>query len=424
MTTPSSPIPARHFTSRHLASWRLRLAACVVVTVCVVAAVLHARPPHTLTIETGPTGGSYYIDTLAYRQFLAARGIDLLIRQTPNSLEIAGDVSSPHSGVDIGFVAQDVSDAKDASLLSLGQTELQPLFIFTSAELGRRAVLDDLRGRRIVMPPSNSASAAAAILVFDLYDITQENSSFTFMPLADAVRELQAGHFDAGVFMLAPENPVVRALASDSSLHLLPITEVKAIANHLPFLRPVELPRGIYDIADAIPPNDTPMVAAPVSVVVRADLHPYLIYSMLEAMSKVHRPPTFLGSAGEFPTPAGSELPVHPVAMEYYRSGIPWAYRALPPWLASSVNHYQLAILGIALIVILYGAANRLADTWAILWRSVAAWRGRRATPAVAQHGADFATSESRDVPRPPIGKPAPDLLPGERTLRPDATGS
>ena len=168
------------------------------------------------------------------------------------------------------------------------------------------------------MPASNSATTAAAILMFDLYDITQDNSSFTFMPLADAVHELQAGHFDAGVFMLAPENPVVRALASDLSLHLLAVSEGRAITNHLAFLRPVVLPRGIYNIADAIPPNDTPMVAAPVSVVARESLHPYLLYSLLEAMATVHRPATFLGGAGEFPTPVGSQLPVHPLAVEYY----------------------------------------------------------------------------------------------------------
>jgi TRAP-type uncharacterized transport system substrate-binding protein len=376
----------------------------VVVAACVLAALLHAWPPHVMTMETGPVGGSYYLDTLAYQRILASRGIELRIRQTPNSMEIAGDVRNPQSGVDVGFVAQDVSDPMDASLVSLGQTELQPLFIFTSADLGRRSVLDDLRGRRIVMPSSNSATTAAAILVFDLYDITPENSSFTFMPLADAVHELQAGHFDAGVFMLAPENPVVRALASDSSLHLVPISEVRAIANHLPFLRPVVLPRGIYSIADAIPPNDTPMVAAPVSVVARQGLHPYLLYSLLEAMSEVHRPATFLGGAGEFPTPAGSQLRVHPLAVEFYRFGIPWTYRVLPPWLAGAVNDYQFVALGGALLVILYLIAGWLADTFVGLSQALEGSRRRKPEHAIApQTGTRHAGEAASAVaPHPP----------------------
>jgi TRAP-type uncharacterized transport system substrate-binding protein len=379
--------------SPYSTGWRARLVACILVAACLLGAILHARPPHSLTIEAGPTGGSYYDDALSYQQFLTTYGIDLQIRQNPNSLEIVRDVANPQSGIDVGFVAQDLAELRDAPLFSLGQTEFQPLFIFASAELGRRSVLDDLRGRRIVMPSGNSATSEAAIRVFSLYDITQDNSSFTFMPLANAVKELQAGHFDAGVFMLAPENPVIRSLAGDSGLHLVPIAEVKAIANHLPFLRPVILPRGIYNIADAIPPNDTPMVAAPVGIVARAGLPPYLIYAMLDAMAKVHRPPTFLSGAGEFPTPVGSQLAVHPLAVEYYRSGTPWIYRELPSWLASAVNQYQLAILGGIVLVVLYVIALWLADAGVILWGTLARWRRRRAEQSAPRHGADSRSS-------------------------------
>ena len=107
------------------------------------------------------------------------------------------------------------------------------------------------------------------------------------------------------------------------------------MANHLPFLRHVVLPRGIYNIADAIPPYDTPLVAATVGIIIRDNLHPYLIYSLLEAMTVLHRPPTFLSGAGEFPTLAGAQLNAHPIAMDYYKSGLPWAYRDLAPWIAS-----------------------------------------------------------------------------------------
>jgi len=350
-----------------------RLVAFVVVAVGMLAAVLHARPPRELTIETGPVGGSYYQDALQYREFLAARGIDLQIRPKPNSLEILGDVADPGSGIDVGFVAQDVSGSKDAAVFTVGNIELQPLFIFASAELGRRSVIDDLRGRKIVMPPVNSATSDAAIRVFQLYDITRENSSFTFMPLADAVRDLRVGRFDAGVFMLAPENSVIRDLAADSGLRLVPIGEARAIANHLPFLRSVVLPRGIYNIADGIPPNDTIMVAAGIGIVVRNDLHPYLIYSLLDAMTAVHRGPTFLSSAGEYPAIAGSQLPVHPLATRYYRSGLPWNYRELPPWAAGVVEEYLVPVLGVLLVggicmVVMYLADGIAAVTASVVW--------------------------------------------------------
>jgi hypothetical protein len=282
------------------------------------------------------------------------------------------DVGDPGSGVDAGFIAQDVSGSKDADLFEIGQIELQPLFIFASADLGRRSTLDDLRGRKIVMPPSNSATSDAALRVFKLYDITQQNSFFTFMGLADAVKDLRAGQFDAGVFMLAPENPAIRELAGDSSLHLMHIAEGKAIGNHLPFLRPVVLPRGIYNIADSMPPSDTAMVAATVGVVVRKNLHPYLIYSLLEAMTQVHHDPTFLSNAGDYPTIAGSQLNVHPIAAQYYRTGTPATYHELAPWLASAIAEYQFVIAGLFFLIGIFIAGRYLIEMGSLVLASIA----------------------------------------------------
>ena len=208
----------------------------------------------------------------------------------------------------------------EVSIISLVQ--LQPMFVFASADLGRRSVLDDLRGRRIVTLPRNSATASAALRVFELLDINEENSSFTFLPLEDAVRELRAGKFDAGVFMLSPENKLIRAMAADTGLHMVPFSEVRAISNQLPYLRPVVLPRGIYNIADAIPPNDTPMLAASVGVVAHRGLHPWLVYSLLEAIAKTHRGDTLISEAGDFPTIVGSQLEVDPVAAIWYKNRI------------------------------------------------------------------------------------------------------
>jgi len=339
--------------------------------------LLRVKPPHALTIETGPAGGSYYQDAMAYQAFLATRGIDLKLRLRPNSLEIIKDVADPGSGVDVGFIAQDVTASQNAPVSTIGDVELQPLFVFASADLGRRSVLDDLRGRKVVMPPSDSATSDAALKVFDLYDITRDNTSFTFMPLTDAVRDLRAGKFDAGVFMLAAESPVIRELAADTGLHLVPIGEAKAIANHLPFLRPVVLPRGIYDIADAIPPLDTPMVAAPVGIVVRKDLHPYLIYSLLQAMTKVHHHSTLLTTAGDYPTIAGTQLEAHPLAEGYYRSGLPWSYRELPPWLAAFVDQYNVIVLAVLLLGLLCMTVVHLADAGSAVVRWGLAQRRR-----------------------------------------------
>ena len=340
------------------AMWRTRLVALVLATAAILAGMWHARPPQHVTIEVGPVGGSFYQIAQTYQKFFAARGIELELRPKANSLEILGDLKDADSGIDIGFESQDVSAYKEAPVFTVGHIQLQPLFVFASADLGRRIALTDLRGRKIVMPPSTSATSDAAVRMLQLYDITAENTSFTFMQLADAAKALRAGQFDAGAFMLAPENQVVRDLADYSGLRLVPVPEAKAIANHLPFLRPTTLPRGIYDIADGVPPTDVPMLAGTVDVVVRKGLHPVVVYTLLEAMADVHRGATFISNAGAYPTISGAELPIQELAQEYYRSGMPWVYRNLPAWPASFVDRYLLVALSIFVLCEIYRIAT------------------------------------------------------------------
>ncbi len=359
----------------------------LVVLGLLVVAAWSAWPPSTMTIETGPVGGSYHQTALLYRDALARQGITVTVKPNPESMEIIDHVAARGSGVDVGFIAQDVSHMAGEAVVTVGQVQLQPLFIFASADLGRRSVLDNLRGRRIVMPPEDSATSAAAVKVLSQYDITAENTSFTFMLLAEAAKQLQAGKFDAGIFMLAPENALIKALAADSSLRLLPYTEARAIANHLPFLRPVVLPRGIYNIADAIPPYDTPLVAATVGIVIKEDLHPTLIYALLEAMQTVHRAPTFLSGAGEFPTLAGAQLSAHPIAMDYYKSGLPWVYRDLPPWLASMVDRYDTIGLGLLLIGTVFVFIGPITDMLGTMVEAVAVGMVRRVDRSATRTG-------------------------------------
>lgn len=346
---------------------------CLTLAVIVVVAYL-SRPPSHATIEVGPVGGSFYQIAQQYQPLFARNGIKLQLLVNANSLEIMGDVASGKDGVTMGFEAQDTSAYTQAPIATAGRIQLQPLFIFANANIGRRISLTDLRGLKIVMPPANSATSDAAVRMLKLYDITPENSSFTFMQLADAAKELKEGHFDAGAFMLAPDNSVIRDLTEFTGLRLVPTPEAKAIVNHLPFLRPIVLPRGIYDIADGIPPTDVPMLAGTVDVVVRKDIPPYILYTLLQAMTQVHRGATFLSAAGEFPSISGTDLIPHPLALDYYSAGVPWTYRYLPPWAANFVDRYGLLALGLFVLAELYRWSHSVADLAAAL----RGWRERR----------------------------------------------
>jgi hypothetical protein len=106
--------------------------------------------------------------------------------------------------------------------------------------------------------------------------------------------------------------------------------------------------------------------------VVRKNLHPYLIYSLLEAMTQVHHDPTFLSNAGDYPTIAGSQLNVHPIAAQYYRTGTPATYHELAPWLASAIAEYQFVIAGLFFLIGIFIAGRYLIEMGSLVLASIA----------------------------------------------------
>jgi TRAP-type uncharacterized transport system substrate-binding protein len=317
----------------------------------VVFAVYHALPPSHITIETGPVNGSYYDDALKYKQELQSQGIAVTLQPNPDSVDIIDRVAVATGQVRIGFVAQRVNRADFPDVRSLGAIELQPLFIFYSTGMGQIATPDDLRGRRIVMPTQLSATSEASLRLLRHYDVTPENTSITFLPIAKAAAALGAGQFDAGFFMLAPRNAFITRLAANRKLRLLSLGDVVALSRIDPYVRPVVLPHRVYDVESDIPPEDIHMLAAPVNVVVREDTPPAILYPLMQAMADVHQGATLINNAGEFPNLINISLPADPLATQFQKSGTPWIYRNLPLWMASLIDSYF--VLGLALVVII-----------------------------------------------------------------------
>jgi hypothetical protein len=123
------------------------------------------------------------------------------------------------------------------------------------------------------------------------------------------------------------------------------------------------------------------MLAAPVGVVARKGLHPWLVYSLLEAIAHTHRGATLISTAGEYPTIVGSQLVVDPLAEQWHQTGMPWIWRELPPWVASFVDRYALAMLGALLFSGIVVSAAFLAEILGWLL-GMLAWIRRRGRPA------------------------------------------
>lgn len=321
-----------------------------------------ALPPRQVVIQAGPQGGSFDQHAQAYARVLREAGLQVQVQNIADTLTIVGNLQAGTPRVDLGFTAQAVDARAAPAVHSAGVVELQPLFLFHRADLGRLASAQALKGLRLVMPPPASATAKAALEVMALYGVTPENTRVTHLPIQQAVAALRRGEHDAGFFMLAPANPMIAALALDPALQPFHFDESPALARRLGTLEPATLPRGAFDLAPLRPTQDVAMVAAPVNVIVREDIHPVVLYALLQAMRDAHGGPTLVSRPGDYPTLVGTALPPHPRAAEWARSGTPWLYKHLHPVLASLVDTYWAPVLALLALVSAVGTLRSLND--------------------------------------------------------------
>ena len=156
----------------------------------------------------------------SYASLLAAQGLKAEVRNQDDSLKIIDRVNQAGGGVHIGFTAQHLDPKVHPQVASAGVVELQPLFVFLRRSVAEPATPAGLAGRRLVMPLEGSASAQAAEDVLARYGVTRENAHMSFLRIGDAAAALQRGEHDAGFFMLAPDNALIRRLVADPELVL------------------------------------------------------------------------------------------------------------------------------------------------------------------------------------------------------------
>jgi hypothetical protein len=319
-----------------------------------------ALPPELVIIQAGPPGGSFDTHARRYADHLAAQGLHAQVRNQDDSLRIIDKLDDAATGVQVGFTAQRVEPGRHPAVASAGVVELQPLFLFLRRGVAEPLSLAGLAGRRLVMPLEGSATAQAARDVLARYGVGPGDASFSFAQMGEAAAALQRGEHDAGFFMLAPDNALVRRLAADPGLVMVSIGDNVGIARNIDYLKPATLVRGAFDLKAPLPPRDVALIGATENVIVREDIHPAVLYALLQAMSDVHKGQTLVSDPGEYPRQAGAVLPVHPHALEWAKSGTPWLYANLPPSVAGIVDAYWGPALALLALVSAFGTLQSL----------------------------------------------------------------
>jgi len=82
------------------------------------------------------------------------------------------------------------------------------------------------------------------------------------------------------------------------------------------------------------PPTDVLLIATKSNLIVRRDLNSAVQYMLLEAAVEIHSTPSIFRKADQFPAPETVDLPLSPLAREFYKTGTPFLLSHLPFWLA------------------------------------------------------------------------------------------
>ena len=329
----------------------------VLVTAIVIGAAywyVRPAPPDTITIITGPPDSVFQRTAEKYRKILARNGVNLRILPSEGSLENLKKLNDPKARVDIGFVQGGISTGISVEkLVSIGSVFHEPLVVFYRSA-APKARISDLSGKRLAIGREGSGAHVLALILLKANGI-EPGGVTALMPLSgeEAARALLEGKVDAAFLMgdsAAP--PVMRKLMRTAGIRLLDIAQADAYVRRFPYLTKLDLPMGVFDFDENIPPRDIHLIGPLVELVARDTLHPALSDLLIETAREVHGGATLLQRAGEFPAPLEHEFRISEDARRFYSSGKGFFYRYLPFWLATLADRTLVFLVPIVVLLI------------------------------------------------------------------------
>lgn len=312
----------------------------------------HFKSPDNLTMTTGFENGSYAIFGERYRQILEREKITLELLPSSGSIENLKRLNDKSYRVDAGFVQDGMSSPAEANnLVSLGAIGYSPLWVFYRGQETFN-YLSELKGKRIAIGPEGSGVRKFAIDLLKLNNSADPPTVLLDLSSDAANKALLEGTVDAVMIIGAEDNALVKELLYAPKVKLMSFRQAEAYTRLIPALSHVVLPQGILDVSKKMPSQDVHLLSVTTSLIVRKDLHPALIYLLLDAAVEIHSDAGWVNKKGEFPTPKELSFPSSNYAERFYRSGRPFLLDYLPFGIATFVDRTILFMFPVALILI------------------------------------------------------------------------
>jgi len=201
-------------------------------------------------------------------------------------LRIAGSgenmelLTDPESAVSIAFIQsgmEQVFDAGEATLASLGGLYYEPIWLFYRRVIALDSARD-LKGLRVAVGAKGSGTRAVVGYLMAENGLTATGDEFVLIEAGDknAVELLHAGEIDAAFFTVSPLSETIQSLIDMPEIDFLDIRRSEAYTARYPFLSSVSITEGLLDMERNIPPEDRTTLASTATLVVNDRFHPAL----------------------------------------------------------------------------------------------------------------------------------------------------
>jgi hypothetical protein len=369
----------------------------VVAAFWLAAQFVRPAPPKSVVMGTGAPHGAYEMYAANYRSILARFGIELVERPSAGAVENLERLADPEGDVDLAFVQGGLGiGTASEGLVSLGSFYYEPVWVFYR---GKETLerLTQLKGKRIAIGAEGSGTRKLALDLLRASGIDGGNSRLLDDGGLAAVGLLGDGKADA-IFLVGPaKSAAVWSALYGPGFRLMSFAHADAFTRQFPFLAKLTLPEGGIDVARAIPPVNTTLVAPMATIVARDRLHPALIDLILGAAEEVHGGPGVFQRPGDFPNAKQVDFPLSKEAERHYKSGARFLQRYLPFWLATLIE--RMLVLLVPLVVVLIPVMRIVPGLYS--------WRMRS---RIYRHYGDLGAIE-REVAEAPSAAAAPDWL-------------
>lgn len=284
-------------------------------------------PPQRIMVTTGYKGGANELFGKNYKEILARSNVELDIRNSSGTGENIQRLKDPQSGYQLGFSQDGAIEGEQLkSLVSLGQIGYQPYWIFYRSPK-EWFDLDSLKGKRVSIGADGTGRNK---LAKSLHLDAATPADLSRLTGDEAAKALKDGRVDAILTSGTLDSSHVQELMRDPSIRLLSLPRAEALSRIYPQLVRLVLPAGVVDFEKKIPPKDVEIIATTTSVLVREDLHPQIIYLLVQALEEVHNPAGIFHRVGTFPTQFDAHYSMSETARDYYKNGPSFLNRHLP----------------------------------------------------------------------------------------------